>query len=103
VSLAADIVSGAGLQRCEVEDLSVGGCKVRPLFPLQAGDSLRVRITSARVSFDLSGPAKVAWSSRTPPYLAGLTFDAAVRESAAQFLTALLGPVRLSNPGEGNG
>jgi hypothetical protein len=103
VSVAAEIVVGSGLQRCEVEDLSVGGCRVRPVFPLSAGAEIRVRLVSAVVPFDLSGPALVAWSSATPPYLAGLRFAPELADDAARFLQALLGPVRLANPRPGGG
>ncbi len=103
VSVAGEILSPSGLQRCEVEDLSVGGCRIRPVFPLPSGVSVRVRIEAAGVPFDVSGAAIVAWSSATPPYRAGLAFAPELQESAARFLQALLGPVRLTNPRRGNG
>jgi hypothetical protein len=102
VTVAAELVTGEGLQRCELLDLSVGGCRVRPAFPLSAGAGVRVRIASPAAPEGVSGSAVVAWSSGTPPHLAGLRFAPELAEPAARLLRALLGPVPLTNPRRGS-
>jgi hypothetical protein len=101
ISLAGELVSAAGLQRCEVQDLSAGGCRLGLVFPIAAGAPVRIRVTSPLVSFDLAGPARVAWATKAPPYQAGLAFEQDMPEKAGRFLHALLGPVRLANKGGG--
>ncbi len=102
VSVAAEVVSGEAVQRCELVDLSVGGCRVRPAFPLVAGADVRVRLSSPAAPEGVSGSAVVAWSSGTPPYLAGLRFAPELAEAAARLLRTLLGPIALTNPRRGS-
>jgi hypothetical protein len=93
---SVDVLAHSGMQRCETEDLSAGGCRVVTVFPLSRGD-VRVRLRSPRIPFEVSGAATVVWASREPPYRAGIRFTPALIPEAARFLHALLGPVRLVN------
>ncbi|HTN51739.1 MAG TPA: PilZ domain-containing protein [Anaeromyxobacter sp.] len=97
VSLAVDLISEAGLQQCQAEDLSAGGCRVVTVFPIPRGSAVRIRLRSPAVAFEIGAPATVAWSTREPPYRAGLQFAEASVPEAGRFLQALLGPVRLEN------
>ena len=87
-------VSAQGLmQACQADDLGAGGCRVQLLFPMTRGAMVRVRLRSDGVDFEAAGSAVVAWSTRDPPYRAGLAFSEHMLEDATRFMHALLGPV----------
>ncbi len=98
-AFAVEVAGPGGFQACQAEDVSAGGCRIVSVFPLGRGDVVRVRLRSDRVALEPSGAATVAWVSRAPPYRAGLAFSEPLAEQAARFVLALLGPVRLVNPG----
>jgi len=99
VKLAVEVSAQGQLQVCESDDLGAGGCKVQLLFPLASGTLVRVRLRSERVPFELAGSATVAWSTRDPPYRAGLAFSSNMEAEGARFVQALLGPVAVLSPG----
>lgn len=95
--MTVEIIAGAQLQVCEAQDVSAGGVRVAPVFPLPRGERVRLRLRCQRIQLEVSGFATVAWARRDPPYLAGLQFDEGLREEAGRFIVSALGPVRLVN------
>jgi len=96
---AVELSSGGQLQPCQGEDIGAGGCRAVVLFPLQRGQSVRLRLRSERTPLEVSGMASVAWTSRDPPYRVGLQFSEPLAEQAVGFIHAILGPVRLTRQG----
>jgi hypothetical protein len=96
---SAQLSSGGQVQSCQGEDIGAGGCRVVVLFPLQRGQSVRLRLRSEQTPIEVSGQATVAWVSRDPPYRAGLQFAAELAEVAPGFIHGILGPVRLTTSG----
>lgn len=99
IRFAVELSSGGQLQSCQGEDIGAGGCRAVTLFPLQRGQSVRLRLRSERTSLEVSGQAQVAWTSRDPPYRVGLQFSEGLAEQAVGFIHAMLGPVRLTTRG----
>ena len=98
-TFAVELSSQGQLQVCQADDLGAGGCRVQLLFPIGRGSMVRVRLRSDRVDFEAAGTATVAWSTRDPPYQAGLAFSEHMLDEAARFMTALLGPVAVLTKG----
>ena len=94
-----ELSAGGTLQTCEGQDIGAGGCQLIAMFPLQRGQGVRVRLRSERTPIEVSGQATVAWSSRVPPYRAGLQFSEPLVEDAVRFIHAIFGPVRLTKAG----
>ena len=99
VRFAVEVSSGGQLQTCQGEDIGAGGCRLVVLFPLQRGQSVRLRLRSDRIPLEVTGQATVAWTSRNPPYQVGLQFSDPLAEQAVRFIHGLLGPVRLTTQG----
>jgi hypothetical protein len=96
IRFTVELSSGGQLQSCEGEDIGAGGCRAVVLFPLQRGQSVRLRLRTDRTPLEVSGQATVAWTSRDPPYRVGLEFSGPLAEQAPRFIHAMLGPVRLT-------
>jgi PilZ domain len=98
-AFAAEVSSGGSVQTCEGIDIGAGGCRLTVLFPLSAGQPVRVRLRSERISLEPAGQATVAWASREPPYRVGLRFSDPLAEQTVGFIHGVLGPVRLTTSG----
>lgn len=94
-----ELSAGGSLQTCEGEDIGAGGCRLVAMFPLQVGQAVRVRLRSERTTFEVSGQATVAWTSRVPPYRTGVQFSEPLVADAVRFIHAIFGPVRLTRAG----
>ena len=92
-TFAVEVSAQGRVQVCQADDLGAGGCRVQLLFPMTRGALVRVRLRSVGVGFEAAGSALVAWSTRDPPYRAGLAFSEHMLEDAKRFMLELLGPV----------
>jgi len=92
-AFAVELSAQGQLQTCQADDLGAGGCRVQLLMPVPRGTMVRVRLRSEGVPFEVAGMATIAWSTRDPPYRAGLAFTEHMLEDATRFMTAMLGPV----------
>jgi hypothetical protein len=81
------------LQACLADDLGAGGCRIQLREPVPRGTTVRVRLRSDHVAFEVAGPATIAWCTREAPCRAGLAFSEHMLEDATRFMIALLGPV----------
>lgn len=97
IRLPVELGAGGRIHVLETEDVSQGGCRVGVIFPLQAGELVRVRLRAGRMGLDAepSGGATVAWATKNPPYRVGLKFSEQLEVQMPAFLRALLGPVQL--------
>jgi hypothetical protein len=98
VRVSAELGAGGRMQTLETDDVSLGGCRLVVLFPMQRGDLVRIRFRASGLSQEPSGSATVAWATRDPPYRVGLHFADPLTEQMTAFLRALLGPVQLLTP-----
>ena len=94
--IAKDLGARSRVEDCVTENVSLGGCQVGVLFPLQQGELVRVRFRSERLADQPSGATTVARATGDPSYRVGLEFSAPLTEQMLSFLRALVGPVQLN-------
>ncbi len=95
IRIPLELGAGGRLETLETEDVSQGGCRVVVMFPLRKGELVRVRLRSPQLEVEPSGAAVVAWTTRDPPYRAGLRFSEELAAQMPSYLRTLLGPVPL--------
>lgn len=97
VRVPVELGAAGRIHVLETEDVSQGGCRLGVMFPLQAGELVRVRLRADRLGLhaEPSGGAIVAWATKDPPYRVGLKFSEPLEAQMPAFLRALLGPVQL--------
>jgi hypothetical protein len=95
VDAHVEITHPGGRASVSTEDLGAGGCRAVVPQPLEKGLSVTVRLTAPGCGTAVSGPARVAWASRAPPYRIGLQFSDEVAEQAIGFIHTVLGAVAI--------
>ena len=95
VEAHVEITHPGGRAAVPTEDLGAGGCRVILAEPLEKGLSVTVRLTAPGCATAVTGPARVAWASRAPPYRIGLQFSDEVAEQAIGFIHTILGAVAI--------
>jgi hypothetical protein len=93
VALRASAVLAFASSRWQVlaEDLASGGCQFVSPFPLRRGEAIYLTLQLPAPAGELATQGTIAWSSRTPPYRAGVEFARTGGADRERRIRALVG------------